>query len=231
MKNLAIIPARGGSKRIPHKNIRPFLGQPIMAYPIEAAKQSGLFDHIMVSTDDPHIADIAQQYGAEVPFFRSAATANDYAGLADVLLEVIHQYDLLGDMPQNVCCILATAPLISSQDLINAYQHLSDGSCDMVYPIVPFSYPVLRSVVQNEDGYVQMKWPEYYNSRSQDLETFYHDSGTFYWITTDQLLKNKRLTTSRTKGLIVDDLSVQDIDNETDWKLAEMKYQLLHGHL
>lgn len=229
MKNLAIIPARGGSKRIPHKNIRPFLGQPIMAYPIEAAKQSGLFDHIMVSTDDPHIADIAQQYGAEVPFFRSAATANDYAGLADVLLEVIHRYDQLGDMPQNVCCLLATAPLISSQDLINAYQYLSDGSCDMVYPIVPFSYPVLRSVIQNEEGYVQMKWPEYYNARSQDLEAFYHDSGTFYWITTAQLLKNKRLTTQRTKGLIVDELTVQDIDNETDWKLAEMKYQLLHG--
>jgi len=229
MKRIAIIPARGGSKRIPRKNIKEFLGKPIIAYSIEAALTSNVFDEVMVSTDDEEIANVARTYGAAVPFMRSAATSNDYVHIAEVLLEVIHEYERRGNKLESICCILATAPLIQPDNIIKALDKLSDEEVDSVYPVVPFSYPILRSLVMDANGYVRMKWPEYYNSRSQDLESAYHDSGTFYWIKTEKLKEYERIVTPRSLGIVVEEMTVQDIDTEEDWKLAELKYRLLHG--
>lgn len=225
MKNICIIPARGGSKRIPRKNIKEFLGKPIIAYSIEAALKSGLFDEVMVSTDDEEIAAIAKQYGAKVPFLRSAETANDYATTADVLLEVLAKYRELGQEFENLCCLYATAPLISSNDLAEALQLMNNSKFDCVYPVVQFSYPIWRCLDVAEDGSMKRHWPEYENSRSQDLPKEYHDTGTFYWYK----LQQGALASGKIGAIIVPEDRVQDIDTETDWKLAEMKYKLLNN--
>jgi N-acylneuraminate cytidylyltransferase len=227
MKNLAIIPARGSSKRIPRKNIKPFMGKPIIAYSIQAALDSGLFDEVMVSTDDEEIASIAKQYGATVPFMRSKDTANDFATLSDVLVEVVNCYAAQNIHPENVCLILPTAPLISSQKITEAYNLLKTALYSSIYPIVAFSYPILRSLKKDNGGYISMNWPEYKNTRSQDLEPAYHDSGTFYWVKTDALLEHNQILTSQTGAVIIDEIEVQDIDTEMDWKLAELKYKLI----
>ena len=228
MKCLAIIPARGGSKRIPHKNIKPFLGRPIIAYSIEAALGSGLFEEVMVSTDDVEIAEIARQEGASVPFLRSTENANDYATLADVLVEVVNAYKGRGDEFDLICCLLPTAPLISSEDVRSAYDQLVMSTFDSICPVVAFSYPILRSLSIDEKGNLNMNWPEYRFSRSQDLRPAYHDSGTFYWIKTSSLLKDKKLLSENGTAIVLDEFRVQDIDTDTDWALAEMKYKLLH---
>jgi N-acylneuraminate cytidylyltransferase len=231
MRNLAIIPARGGSKRIPRKNIKPFLGKPIIAYSIEAALQTNLFAEVMVSTEDKEIASIAKQYGATIPFMRSKDTANDYATLADVVLEVVDCYAQKNIYPENICCILPTAPLIVFQNIIDAYNRMMASDKYLsVYPVVAFSYPILRSLKMDEQGYLSMNWSQYLNTRSQDLEPAYHDTGTFYWIRTESLLKYKTIITPQTGGIIVDEITVQDIDAETDWKLAELKYKLLYNN-
>ena len=224
MKNLCIIPARGGSKRIPRKNIKEFLGKPIIAYSIEAALKSGLFEEVMVSTDDQEIAAVAKQYGASVPFMRSAETANDYATTADVLNEVLTEYKKRGQIFDNLCCIYATAPLIASQDIIDAYNRLSQGDFVCVYPVVQFSYPIWRCLDVAEDGSMKRHWPEYENSRSQDLPKEYHDTGTFYWYK----LQQGALASGKIGAIIVLEERVQDIDTETDWKLAELKYKLIN---
>ena len=228
MKCLAIIPARGGSKRIPHKNIKPFLGRPIIAYSIEAALGSGLFEEVMVSTDDVEIAEIARQEGASVPFLRSTENANDYATLADVLVEVVNAYKGSGYEFDLICCLLPTAPLISSEDVRSAYDQLVMSTFDSICPVVAFSYPILRSLSIDEKGNLNMNWPEYRFSRSQDLRPAYHDSGTFYWIKTSSLLKDKKLLSENGTAIVLDEFRVQDIDTDTDWALAEMKYKLLH---
>ena len=225
MKNLAIIPARGGSKRIPHKNIKEFLGKPIIAYSIEAALKSGLFDEVMVSTDDAEIAAIAKQYGANVPFMRSDETANDHAIIADVLNDVLNCYDKLGKHFDNMCCILATAPLLRVGDLQNAYNKLIQSDFVTVIPIVQFSFPIMRSFKMDEKGMIEFNWPEYYPVRSQDIPPAYHDAGMFYW----HKIEEWRKGVDYKSGYVLDDVYVQDIDTETDWKLAEMKYQLLNG--
>ena len=223
MKNLCIIPARGGSKRIPRKNIKPFLGKPIIAYSIEAALKSGLFAEVMVSTDDEEIADVAKQYGAKVPFMRSAETASDFATTADVLKEVLAKYQELGQEFDNFCCFYATAPLVQSEDVVSAFECLQSSDFTCVYPVVQFSYPIWRCLDIADDGTMTRHWPEYENSRSQDLPKEFHDSGTFYWYKTKEWLSGR----NKIGGIIVDETAVQDIDNETDWKLAEMKYELL----
>ena len=228
MKCLAIIPARGGSKRIPHKNIKPFLGRPIIAYSIEAALGTGLFEEVMVSTDDVEIAEIARQEGASVPFLRSTENANDYATLADVLVEVVNAYKGRGNEFDLICCLLPTAPLISSEDVRSAYDQLVMSTFDSICPVVAFSYPILRSLSIDEKGNLNMNWPEYRFSRSQDLRPAYHDSGTFYWIKTSSLLKDKKLLSENGTAIVLDEFRVQDIDTDTDWALAEMKYKLLH---
>lgn len=224
MKNLCIIPARGGSKRIPRKNIKEFLGKPIIAYSIETALETGLFDEVMVSTDDEEIAEVAKQYGAKVPFMRSAETASDFASTADVLKEVLTKYKELGKEFDNFCCFYATAPLVQSKDVTSAFERLQQSNFTCVYPVVQFSYPIWRCLDIAEDGTMKRHWPEYENSRSQDLPKEYHDTGTFYWYKTKEWLAGS----VKIGGIIVDETSIQDIDTETDWKLAEMKYNLLN---
>ena len=224
MKNLCIIPARGGSKRIPRKNIKEFLGKPIIAFSIETAIETGLFDEVMVSTDDEEIAEVAKQYGAKVPFMRSAETASDFASTADVLKEVIANYKELGKEFDNFCCFYATAPLVQSKDVTSAFERLQQSDFSCVYPVVQFSYPIWRCLDIAEDGTMKRHWPEYENSRSQDLPKEYHDTGTFYWYKTKEWLAGD----VKIGGIIVDETSIQDIDTETDWKLAEMKYKLLN---
>lgn len=224
--NIAIITARGGSKRIPHKNIKEFCGKPIIEYSIEAAKQAGIFDTVMVSTDDNKIAEIAKNAEAEVPFMRSAETSSDYATTADVLMEVLEKYKERGIRYENACCIYPTAPFVTGNKLRQAMDMLVNEKKDSVIPVVPFSFPPLRGMVIN-DGKLEYKWQEYAMKRSQDLEEIYHDCGQFYVFRVESFEKEKKLVTDNTAGMIISELEVQDIDNETDWELAEMKYRLL----
>jgi pseudaminic acid cytidylyltransferase len=222
-RNICIIPARGGSKRIPKKNIKNFLGKPIISYSIDLALNSNIFDHIMVSTDDEEIAEIAIKHGASVPFFRSLKNSDDYATTLDVIQEVRLEYLSRNKIFDNLCCIYPTAPLIKITDLIEGYKLLMINNNDIVYPITPFSYPILRSVILDKDGNLSMKWPEFANSRSQDLEKFYHDCGQWYWYRNSALANNSFINT---KSIVIDNIGVQDIDNYDDWKIAEMKYQI-----
>lgn len=225
--NLAIIPARGGSKRIPRKNIRPFLGKPIIAYSIETALNSDLFEEVMVSTDDDEIIEVAKEYGASVPFKRSAENADDYATTADVILEVLQQYENLNKIFDFCCCIYPTAPLMKTEDLKEGFNKLKEGY-DTVIPVVEFEYPVWRGVSLDND-HLKMVWPEYENKRSQDLSKVYHDVGQWYWFKGEEIKKRQTLFTVNSAGIPIDTIFAQDIDEENDWKLAEMKYQLLFG--
>lgn len=226
MSKLCIIPARGGSKRIPRKNIKPFMGKPIIAYSIEAALNSGVFDEVMVSTDDEEIAGVARQYGASVPFLRSAETSNDYATTVDVLLEVVNKFKEQGENFDAICCLYSTAPFVTSDRLKEASSQISN-SIDACFTIVQYSYPIQRSLKISEDYCVEMKFPEYLKSRTQDLEKVYHDAGQFYFVKTDVLIAERTVWCKRTAPLILSELEVQDLDTLTDWQLAEMKYQLL----
>lgn len=225
MKNLCIIPARGGSKRIPRKNVKLFLGKPMLAYSIETAKSTGLFAEVMVSTDDNEIAEVAKSYGAEVPFMRSADTSNDFATTADVLKEVILNYKKLGREFDSFCCFYATAPLVQSKDVVSAFERLQQSDFTCIYPVVQFSYPIWRCLDLAEDGTMKRHWPEFENSRSQDLPKVFHDTGTFYWYKTKDWLNGNM----KIGGIEVNETTIQDIDTETDWALAEMKYNLLYN--
>jgi N-acylneuraminate cytidylyltransferase len=228
MKNIAIIPARGGSKRIPRKNIREFCGSPIIKYSIEAAISSKCFDEIIVSTDDEEISQIAKKYGAKVPFLRSKKNSDDYSGTQDVLLEVISKYQELGKNYDYLCCIYPTAPFVTAKKLISAMQALKTNKYyDCVLPVVKYSYPIQRSL-KIDDGKLIMNWPENYSKRSQDLESTYHDAGQFYLTKTSNFLENKSLFTKKTLPIIISETEVQDIDNEEDWKIAEIKYRILN---
>lgn len=228
MKKLAIITARGGSKRIPRKNIKPFLGKPIIAYSIEAALKSCLFDEVMVSTDDQEIAEIAKNYGAKVPFFRSETTSNDYATTVDVLLEVLETYEKRGEAFDVACCLYPTAPFITADRLREGMSLLEGSDCDVVLPVVAFSYPPKRGLVIR-DGHLIFEYPEYLNTRSQDIETSYHDVGQFYLFRVQNFKRNRSLMLGNVLPLQIPETEVQDIDNETDWQLAEMKFRLLHS--
>lgn len=228
MKNLCIIPARGGSKRIPRKNIKSFMGKPIMAYSIEAAKASGLFDEVMVSTDDEEFAEVARQYGASVPFLRSEKTSNDFAGTEDVMLEVLDEYKKLGKEFDNFCCLYSTAPFVTADRLKEAYKLLNDD-VDAAFTVVQYSYPIQRSLKKNSDNYVEMNFPQYADARSQDLEPIYHDAGQFYFVKTQSFRDEFTLWCKRTAPLILSELEVQDLDTLTDWQLAEMKFKLTRG--
>lgn len=228
MNAIAIIPARGGSKRIPGKNIRPFLGKPIIAYSIQRALQSKLFAEVMVSTDNEEIACIARDIGAAVPFLRSSETANDQAGIAEVLLEVIECYAALNRRFDIACCLLPTAPLISEIDLRIALAKLDLGGFDSVFPVTRFQYPIWRSLRMEHDR-VLMNWPENYTKRSQDLPPAFHDSGQFYWLRVDRFLAAGRVFTQNSGAIEIPGTRVQDIDTEDDWHLCELKYKLLHA--
>ena len=224
--NIAIITARGGSKRIPHKNIRNFCGKPIIEYSIRAALDAQVFDTVMVSTDDERIALIAKNAGAEVPFMRSEKTANDYATTTDVLLEVIEQYDKMGITFENACCIYPTAPFVNAAKLKNAMAILQKDNRYSVMPVTAFSFPPLRGMTIKDDK-LEYKWPEYAMTRSQDLEEIYHDCGKFYAFQVASFIRERKLVTDNTAGIVISELEVQDIDNEVDWELAEAKYRLL----
>lgn len=225
-KRIAIITARGGSKRIPGKNIRSFCGKPILCYSIEAALESGLFDTVMVSTDSEKIAEIAREAGAQVPFMRSEKTSGDYATTAEVLLEVIEEYKKGGQEFDTICCLYPTAPFITASKLCKAIGILEKEQVDSVIPVVRYSYPPQRAFVIN-DGFTVMKYPEFIGARSQDLEPFFHDCGQFYCMDAKAFARKKQIFTDRMVSIEVPETEVQDIDNETDWELAELKYRMM----
>ena len=227
MSNLLIIPARGGSKRIPRKNIREFLGKPIIAYSIEAAIKSDLFDEIMVSTDDKAIAEIAHRFGATVPFLRSNKNSNDYATTFDVVEEVILQYKLLNKTFDFTCCLYPCAPFVTANNLTEAYKILQRYNFDSVLPIMSFGFPIQRALKKGSDNKIDFFNPEFSLTRSQDLEQSFHDAGQFYWMNTQQCLKNKSILTDNTGSIVISEMEGQDIDTLIDWKLAELKYELI----
>lgn len=226
MSRIAIITARGGSKRIPRKNIKDFLGRPIMVYSIDAALQSGCFDEVMVSTDDGEIAEIARKAGAVVPFFRSEKTAGDFATTADVIEEVLSEYQKRGREFTEACILYPTAPFVTAKKLKDAMDILTKNGADSVLPMVAFSFPPQRSFV-SENGKIRFAEPKYSRTRSQDLEPLYHDCGQFCCFDVKHFLENKTLVTDNTYGIVFPESEVQDIDNSEDWLLAEMKYKMM----
>lgn len=230
MSSVSIITARGGSKRIPRKNVRPFLGRPIIAYSIEAALESGLFDEVMVSTDDDEIASVAHRHGAAVPFMRSAATSDDHSTTAEVLAEVIGDYAERGQTFDYTCCIYPTAPFVTAQKLRDAFGRLSASDADLVLPIARFSFPIWRSF-RLEGDRVRYNWPEYAPMRSQDLPPAFQDAGQFYFFRSGIIQGSPLLVTGNSIGIEVGELEVQDIDSEEDWQLAEMKYERMRSKL
>lgn len=226
MKTIAIIPARGGSKRIPRKNIKDFLGKPIITYSIEAALNSGVFDEVMVSTDDAEIAEIAKKYGANIPFFRSLETSNDTATTAEVLIEVINEYGKSGQSFDYACCIYSCAPFINPQKIKEGFNLITEKNADIAMPVVQFSYPIQRALKIEADK-LEMILPENVNARSQDLMPTYHDAGQYYWFNIQRFLQTKTLFSPNTVPIVIPESEVQDIDTEEDWKIAELKYKII----
>ena len=220
--NLCIIPARGGSKRIPRKNIKNFLGKPIIAYSIEVALESKLFSEVMVSTDDDEIKEIALQYGAKVPFLRTKENADDYATLSDVIEEVKDYYLDTTKKFNNICCMLPTAPFITIELIHESYLEMLVKGFNSVRPVVRFSYPPQRGL-KLVNGQVVLVNPEHAKTRSQDFEPIYHDAGMFYWMRFDVGLKG-----ANKGGVVVSEKIVQDIDTVEDWEMAELKYRIVH---
>lgn len=227
MSAIAIITARGGSKRIPRKNIKDFCGKPIIAYSIEAALNSNIFDEVMVSTDDVEIADIARKYGAVVPFMRSEATSNDFATTADVLLEVLGEYKKRGKEYDYHCCIYPTAPFVTSEKLKEAMNLIMSNDADCVAPYAQFSVPPQWRAKIDNDGYVTFMEPELLVIRSQDLTSMYYDPGQFYLYNTKRYVLNNGRVTNKMSAIKVSEMEVQDIDNIDDWKMAEIKYNMM----
>ena len=229
MKNIAIITARGGSKRIPRKNIKEFMGKPMIAYAIESALKSEIFDEVMVSTDDLEIAEISKKYGAKVPFMRSETTSNDFATTEDVLNEVIDEYKKRGEVFENFACIYPCVPFLNADILKNAYEKFLNSKADSLMPVVKYSFPIQRAVRINNEGYLEYREPENAPKRSQDLEPTYHDVGMFYYAKTNTFLEEENLVTSKTILFEMDESVIQDIDTIDDWKMAELKYKVLYG--
>lgn len=223
MKSVCIITARGGSKRIPRKNIRMFCGKPIIAYSIEAALGCGLFDEVMVSTDDDEIADIAIGYGATVPYVRSEETSNDFATTSDVIREVLASYGVDGRYFDFFFCVYPTAPFVTSERLKEAFGKLEEGA-DSVVSVVQFSFPPQRGLLV-KDGSLVYEYPEYQFTRSQDLAPVFHDAGQFYGCRTEAFRSENTLFAGSCKPVVLPESEVQDIDTEEDWILAELKYK------
>ena len=221
-RRLAIITARGGSKRIPRKNIKEFCGKPILLYSIEAALTAGVFEEVMVSTDDAEIADLAKKAGAAVPFLRSEETSNDYASTDEVIMEVLKDYEKQGKTFDSFCCIYPTAPFLTGERLKQAMELLEEA--DSVMPVVPFSYPPQRGLIVNEEGYVARQFPEYATARSQDLQKIYHDCGQFYACRTLPFMAAGTTDVEKLVPLVLSEMEVQDIDTPQDWEMAEIKY-------
>lgn len=227
MNSICIITARGGSKRIPKKNIRDFNGKPMVSYAITTALKSGLFDEVMVSTDSEEIAEIARQYGASVPFLRSAETANDFATTTDVINEVLDEYEKLGKHFDIINCLYPCTPLVTAERLKEGYQMIQADDCDSVKVCIKFSTPPLRAYRMNEKGGMEYLNPQYANMRTQDFEPLYYDAGQFYFWKYD-IYRGLKQGSGIGRAIIVDDSEAQDVDNLSDWKLAEIKYKMLH---
>ncbi|MFA5074969.1 MAG: pseudaminic acid cytidylyltransferase [Candidatus Babeliales bacterium] len=230
LKILAIIPARGGSKRILKKNIKDFCGQPIIKYSIDAALNSNIFDEIIVSTDDIEIANFAKNNNAQVPFMRSEETSNDHAMLADVIKEVLLEYSKIGKKFDYFCCILPTALFVNPKKILDSFELLKNFDGDSVVSVVKFSYPIQRAL-KIENNYLKMIWPENLNKRSQDLISSYHDAGQFYWMKIKSFLEQKTFFAIKSLPFELEETEVQDIDTVDDWKLAEIKYDFLKNKI
>lgn len=227
MKKICIIPARGGSKRIPKKNIKLFLGKPIISYSILAALESNLFDEVMVSTDSKEVAEIAIKYGAKIPFFRSKENSNDLASTIDVIIEVLEFYSKQGLNFEYGCCLYPTAPFAKKHLLVETYNSLIKENCNVVLPVVAYSQPVQRAFKIDKNNRISLLNKKHEFTRSQDLETIYHDSGQFYWFNTEKLLVDKIFFNNNTVGYKISEYEAQDIDNIYDWDIAEIKFKNL----
>lgn len=226
---VAVIPARGGSKRIPRKNIRSFAGKPMIAHSIEAAAASSLFEHIVVSTDDPEIADVAKQFGAEVPFVRPDELSNDVIGTTPI---VSHATRWMLDQNWRldaVCCLYATAPFVQADDIKRGLEAMEQGGWDYAFSVTDFAYPIFRSFRVLPEGGVEIFFPEHIGKRSQDLPEAYHDAGQFYWGRPEAWLEQRPVFGARAFPILIPRWRVQDIDTETDWRCAELMFQALSG--
>lgn len=227
---IAIIPARGGSKRIPRKNVKPFCGKPMIAYSIETAQETGVFDRIIVSTDDDEIADVAQRFGAEVPFRRSADLANDYTPTLPVVADTIRQLGEAAEIAEYVCCIYATAPFLRSEFLREGFELLrSHFDAEFTFSVTSYSSAIFRALRRSEDGHVQMFWPENELTRSQDLPEAWHDAGQFYWGRKQAFLSHEGVFSARSYGVVLPRYLVQDIDTPEDWERAERMLMTLQN--
>lgn len=230
MSNICIIPARGGSKRIPRKNIKEFLGKPIIAYSIEAALESKLFDIVMVSTDDDEIANIAIEYGAEVPFLRSKNTSNDFSTTFEVIEEVLQNYKSKSNQTfDHVCCIYACAPFVTSKRLVEGLNLLKEKDFGTVFPVLEYSCPIQRALKINTNSTVSFVNKEYALVRTQDLEKNFHDTGQYYWLSSKTISQEKKIIGNNAGCLILSELEAQDIDTFEDWKLAEFKFSYFNA--
>ena len=227
MSVVAVIPARGGSKRIPHKNIKPFCGKPMIAYSIEAAKNAGIFDRIIVSTDSKEIASIAKDFGAEIPFMRPMELADDFAGTDAVILHALKRLMEDGEKIDYICCIYATAPFVKAEYIVKGYNLLCDKNAASCFSVTTYPFPIFRSLKINNQNRLEILWPEYKETRSQDLIEAYHDAGQFYWADTKKYLKEKQFYSKDAVPVILPRYLVQDIDTPEDWETAEKMYAVL----
>ena len=229
--NVAVIPARGGSKRIPRKNIKPFCGKPMIAWSIEAALESGCFDRVIVSTDDDEIAEVARQYGAEVPFMRPLELSDDHAGTLPVIRHAIETMNSQGRAVEQACCLYATAPFIQAEDLRRGLEILQGSGGDYAFSVTSYAFPIQRAIRLTPGGRVEMFNPEHFNTRSQDLEEAYHDAGQFYWGRAAAWLASKPLFSHDAAPVLLPRHRVQDIDTAEDWERAEWLFKAMQSQV
>lgn len=225
---LAVIPARGGSKRIPRKNIRFFGGKPMIAWSLEAALQSGCFDRVIVSTDDTEIAEVARMQGAEVPFMRPAELSDDHTATIPVISHAIEWFREKGDTPAQVCCIYATAPFVRAEDIQRGLRVLEQTRSDYAFSVTSYAFPIQRAIRITPQGRVEMFQPEHFNTRSQDLEEAFHDAGQFYWGSATAWLTGKPIFSPDAAPVILPRHRVQDIDTLEDWARAEWMFRAMN---
>ena len=224
---IAVIPARGGSKRIPGKNIKNFYGKPVISYSVMAAQEAGLFDHVIGSTDDEEIAGIAREYGAEVPFMRPAELADDYTGTGDVVRHALEWYVSQGEKVAYACCIYATSPLLHHKYLVEGFEKLAGSGKSFSFSVTSFPFPIQRAIRINKNGEIEAIWPENIKARSQDLEEAYHDAGQFYWGHAEAFLNDEVVFSRASLPIIIPRHRVQDIDTPEDWHRAELMYKAI----
>jgi pseudaminic acid cytidylyltransferase len=224
---LALIPARGGSKRIPRKNIKLFCGKPMIAWSIEAALQSGCFDRVMVSTDDNEIAQAAKTYGADAPFFRPSELADDHTGTIPVIAHATQWQNENGIAATEVCCIYATAPFVQAEDLQRGLQLLQSSGADYAFSVTTYAFPIQRAIRITPEQRVEMFQPQHFATRSQDLEEAWHDAGQFYWGKAQAWLKGKPLFSKDAAPVPLPRYRVQDIDTPEDWARAEWMFNAM----